>query len=802
MGARNTMAGIETNIFPFLNLEDLSSNYRLYHVKGLNHGNSVNKDEGFKRENALVRRLSYQLQTPVTTIRENDKVYLVVRDDRDDVPGTVDVVRTKLYLEPIDEVFHLDYGLRSPNNDRICLKFLQFILREPLSQDSRLWSPGAGQPFFNLSSVPVAEEILMHRGFRVRVVPTHDDALGVAVDVSHKYVEKRPLPVHLSRQDFRRLGNRHLIYHFGHKWYEIRPEFLDELNVSESTIDTPEGIVSLIDFIYKQTQKPFPDEIAELPNDASVLGYKNNRGEQRGAPAALCYRVYNSRDRVMKKLHRRSVLDPEERRRAIHSFVRENLKSLRFGRTKVEISEKALAAPSRKFFVPDIEFGNKHVLSVRGTEGAQHVSLDNLGNVRFSLLKEGPGFFDTSPLRDHYVFLPLSVSMSYGETFVKDLKDHVDRFFPQEFGYDPHIVVYDDRCEKIWPEQAAAIKKAAERDCKTPGYAVVMIHKTEDWRLREEDTLAAATVRELQKLNVYGSVIHVPSSKEFYEVGRGSDGIPHCSVRRGMGTRLSGYLQIVALNKVLLNDFRRPFNLSTDTHADITIGIDVKNHTAGFVIVADKGRKIRFDFDFDQSESEKISFKRMKKCTIKLLFEEMEYSQNEVSNIIFQRDGRFYESERDGIKEAVEHLKSTGVLPRTIGVTFLEIHKKSQVPFRLFEVATGSVGRPQVWNPQVGFYYIANSSDAYLCSTGRAFAKHRHGTVRPLHVRYLEGPMPFEHCIEDVYFFTALAWTNPRDCSREPITIKLTDRYLGEEAGSYNINELSDALQTVKEARA
>lgn len=797
------MAGIETNIFPFLNLEDLSSTYRLYHVKGLNHGNSMNKDEGFKRENALVRKLSYQLQTPVTTIREDDKVYLVVRDDRDDLPGTVDVVRTKLYLQPIEEVFHLDYSVRSPNNDRICLKFLQFILREPLSQDSRVWSPGAGQPFFNLSSNPVAEDILMYRGFRARVVLTHDGGLGLAVDVTHKYIEKNPLPTYLSRQDFRRLGNRHLIYHFGHKWYEIKPEFLDELNVSESTIDTPAGIVSLIDYIYAETAKPFPNEITELPNDASVLGYKNNRGEHRGAPASLCYRVFHSRDRVMKKLHRRSVLNPEERRRTIHSFAQDHMKHLRFGNTRVEISQKPLGAPSRKFFVPDIELGNGHVLSVRGTDGAQHVSLDNLGSVRSSLLKDGPGFFDRSPLRDHYFFLPLSVSMSYGETFLQDLKDQVDRLFPQELGYNPQVIVYDDRCEKIWPEQAAAIKKAAERECKKPGYAVVMVHKTEDWRLREEDTLAAATVRELQKLNVYGTVIHVPSSKEFYEVGRGRNGLPSCTVRRGMRTRLNGYLQIVALNKVLLNDFHRPFNLSTDTHADITFGIDVKNHTAGFVIVGDKGRKIRFAFDFDQSEREKISFKRMKKCATKFLFEEMEYAQNEVRNIVFQRDGRFFESERDGIKEAVEHLKSTNVLPRTVGVTFLEIHKKSQAPFRLFEVANGNVaGRSEVWNPQVGFYYIANSNDAYLCSTGRAFAKHRPGTVQPLHIRYLEGALPFEKCVEDVYFFTALTWTNPRDCSREPITVKLTDRYLGEEAGVYDINELSDALQTAKEATA
>lgn len=799
MGEGDRMAGIETNIFPFLNLEELSSSYRLYKVKGLNHGNLSNKDESFKRENALVKKLSYKLQIPVTTIREKDEVYLVVRDDRKNVPDSVSVVRSKLFLEAVDKVFDLDYKLRTPNNDRICLKFLQFLLREPLGQDSRLWSPGAGQPFFSLSSVPVSENILMYRGFRARIVPTQEGGLGLCLDIAHKYVDKQSLPVYLSRQEFRRLGNRHLIYHFGHKWYEIRPEFLDELNVSESTIDTENGVVSLIDYLYSNTEKPLPEELVELPPDACVLGYKNNRSEQRGAPAALCYRVYNSSDRIMKKLHRQSILTPEERRRLIHSFVRDYLKSLKFGNTEMRISDRALSAPSRKFFVPDFEYADSHILSVRGTEDAQHVSLDNLGDVRLSLLKDGPGFFDRSALRHHYLLLPLSVSMTYGETFTKDLKEAVDRFFPQETGYEPEVVVYDDRCEKIWPEQAAAIKSAAEKNCRKPGYAVVMIHKTEDWRLRDEDTLAAATIGELNKLDVYGAVIHVPSSKDLYEVGRGQDGKLYCKVRRGMRTMLNGYLQGVALNKVLLNDFRTPFNLATELHADITIGIDVKNHTAGFVIAGDKGRKIRFDLDFDQAESEKISFKRMKKCSIKLLRDEMEYSYNEVKNIVFHRDGRFYESERDGITDAIKYLKDTGVLPETATVSFIEIHKKSQAPFRLFEVVSHDLDRHQIWNPQIGFYYIANSNDAYLCSTGRAFAKRRRGTVKPLQVRYLEGALPFEKCLEDIYFLTALAWTNPRDCSREPITIKLNDRHLGEEAGVYSLNELSDALQAVQE---
>ena len=50
--------------------------------------------------------------------------------------------------------------------------------------------------------------------------------------------------------------------------------------------------------------------------------------------------------------------------------------------------------------------------------------------------------------------------------------------------------------------------------------------------------------------------------------------------------------------------------------------------------------------------------------------------------------------------------------------------------------------------------------------------------------------MSLELCLQDLYYLTALAWNRPNDCSRYPITTKLNDRFLGEEATTYD----SDAL--------
>jgi len=96
MGKGDNMSGIETNIFPLINLEKLSSKYKLYKIKGLNHESNKNKDESYIRVNSLVTRLSYQLQIPVTFIEAKKEFFLVVRDDAADLPEYIDFVRTQI----------------------------------------------------------------------------------------------------------------------------------------------------------------------------------------------------------------------------------------------------------------------------------------------------------------------------------------------------------------------------------------------------------------------------------------------------------------------------------------------------------------------------------------------------------------------------------------------------------------------------------------------------------------------------------------------------------------------------------
>jgi len=175
-------------------------------------------------------------------------------------------------------------------------------------------------------------------------------------------------------------------------------------------------------------------------------------------------------------------------------------------------------------------------------------------------------------------------------------------------------------------------------------------------------------------------------------------------------------------------------------------------------------------------------------------------SESVIKAIVIHRDGRLWETERSAIQRAIDALKTDGVISPDAQFAILEIPKTSRARLRLFDVTENGRERAWIENPQVGCYWLVNKVDAYECSTGRAFP--RRGTVRPLHVRYVDGQLPFGDCLEDLYSLTTLTWTRPEDCTRNPITIKLTDRRLGEDASEYDADALEFHESEPQEERA
>jgi hypothetical protein len=772
------MSGLETNVFPITNLGELSSRYRLYRIKGLH----PEQAEYHQNRSVLARRLSYEFRTPAAVLDNPDGPRLVLREDAAEPPSPYHLVRRAVYFDRLPGTFDLDYTLRTPENDEVCLRFLQFMLQAPLNANARLWQPGSGKPFFDKEPAHEQGNAARHTGFAVRAVLTPGGGMGLCIDVRHKLVSKAPLPVRMTRQEFRRLRGRHCVYRFGHRWYDVQLHEFDDLTVTEAMVPDGDGHVTLLDYILRASQKPIPQELADLPHDASVIHYLTNQGEARSAPAGLCYPVIDTQGG---QGHRATILHPFERRELIAGFVSRHLRSLRFGDTTLRVADRPLKVPERMFPVPDFKFGGGKVLSARSTPGATHVSLDNLGRARAQLLRDrDAGFFVQERLGRQYLLLPKSVHESFGGQFIADLTRAVNELYPQGGGYTPVVIPYNDRGPRTFVDQGNAILAAAQEHCTKPGYALVMAHHVNDRRLREHDQLAALVIRRFRDLDVWAAVNHSAMGHECYELAHGRGGEPFYRVRQDKRGKFSGYLRNVALNKVLLTNEKWPFVLATPLHADLTVGIDVKQNTAGFTIVNREGNNVRTVCGAS-SQKEKLLSQQVKKHFSEIVRKEA--GRPPAKTIVVHRDGRLWQSERDGLAQAMEALKAEGTLPPDATLTVLEVSKSSPAPLRLFDVTGSGDRRDRVQNPQVGFHHL-HGRDGYVCATGRAFP--RDGTVNPLHVRLVEGPLPIEKCLEDLYALTALAWTRPEDCTRYPITLKLTDRRLGEDASAYDADAL------------
>ena len=577
---------IQTNIFPILNLEGLTASYRVYRIRGL----QVDHAEYFQNRQAIAKRMSFTLRTPALVLESTDGPTLIVRSDADSPESSLDLVRTTVYFDQAGEIYDVDFRSTDPQHRQIAIRFLQFMLQAPLSTHPMLWQPGAGKAFYEKRGESDRNNITRYTGFSARVMATPEGGLGLCVDVASKFVSSTALPDGITRSEFRRYKGRSVVYRYGHRWYEVHLHEISDLALSEYKI--PGESCSLLDFIVREVQKPAPPEIGRLRPTSSVLLYQTNTGQLRGAPAALCFPVLDS-FQAPRFAGKKRLYDPHERRQLTQKFLSEYVSKLSFGRVHLSVGTTAVSTEQKIFQVPDLEFGNGRILSTCGTPGAQHVSLDSLGHVRATLLRDkNAGFYSRGPLGRQLFFIPQSIIETCGTQFLQDLRKATDEMYPSDSGYQPQTIVYNDRVGRTFIEQGKSILEAARESVNKPAYAVVMIHETRGGALRQHDQLAALVTRKLGEMDICASVIHTNVALQAYELQTTSHGARYVP-RRDRTGRLSGYLRNVALNKILLTNERWPFVLASKLEVDLTIGIDVKRNTVGFTLVSGRGHLIR-----------------------------------------------------------------------------------------------------------------------------------------------------------------------------------------------------------------
>lgn len=793
----------ELNIFEILNLEALSAKYLLLEIIGLKDI----EDDYDTNIQYIIKSLSYSLKHPVTVIFKEGKPFLVVRDEAHiteripkEYPCKRDVV---VFFKSTNDKFDLNFKHYNSETKKIIIRFLQFDIQTELNRDIRLWQPGSGDAFFNTRPIEIHGDVAIYTGFFVRVVEKpNGKGFGIAVDITKKYVSANPLPVHLTRQEFKhlRLDKCHVMYQYGNKRYEINPEEFSDLNASQSKFQRPEDgkIVTLLEDIHEKFGPSMPPEVAQLPDDASVLIYHTNDKKERKAPAGLCYRVFDTEDPVVQKLHRKSIVNPFPRRRLIRTAFRNYMSRLRFGAIQLKINPQPIIIDKRKFIAPDVLFGNEQIVSLRNTPGAIQVSMRDLGRKRKELLTSNQaGFYTCAEFEIQYFIVPQTVYNMYGnETyFLNHLGVQVDKMHYSETGWKPVVIVYDDRSKRTSTEVGFSILHKIEEKIKkkSGGYALVMLPSNMVKDKRKHDDLAALVVSELwSDYEITASIMHSQTLEDCFEY-KSYNGQSSYQIRVDARGLYAGYLRGVAINQVLLNNERWPYVLKTPLHADLTIGIDVKRNVAGFTFVDKFSKNILTRID-KSNNKERLSTSQVLRVLVGNISKQAKYIDT-LQTIVIHRDGKLHKTEKLGIEQAIQNLIEKGILPPNVSVNIVEIPKHSMTPFRIFDVAKDydifQVTRENgdlVLNPEIGTWVPINDHEAYLCTTGREFE--HGGSSNPLYIKYSSGIMTLEQIVEDIYFLSCLAYTKPDDCSRYPITIKITDRRINTLGSEFDFEAL------------
>jgi hypothetical protein len=800
------MGAYETDIFRIENLGALSANYVLFEIVGLH-----DSDEDFDNNiQYIIKKLSYSLRHPVTVINRDNKPFLVVRDEAvviASVPTEFLVKREDIvYFRKIETSFPIDFVNYEPVRE-IVLRFLQFDIQTELNNLATLWQPTSGDAFFSQDPYKVVNGVAIYNGFFVRVVELPGGGLGFSIDVTKKYISETPLNVNLTRRDFERLGRSkpHFIHQYGNQKYEFKAEQFSDLNATQFKFANPQDgiMVTLLEDVRSKFGRSMPPEVAKLPDNASVLIYKTNNNQERRVIAGLCYQVYDTEDPKVSKLHRQSILDPFYRRKFIRAAFHKFFNNIQFGPIKLIINPEPVRVAKKKFSSPDLLFGGDTLLTVNpGLADACVVTMNELGKSRKALLNN-KGFYTVAAFQKQYFIVPQTVFNMYGnkDYFLSHLIEQVNKMHPSENGWNPAIIVYDNRNKigavDIGFEILKQIKETVKD--KKGGYALVMLPSNVERFKRQHDQLAALVVSEcLSEHNLTASIMHSETLDECF-MHRKINGESSYQVRREMEKKYQGYVFGVAVNQVLLNNERWPYVLHSPLHADLTIGIDVKKQIAGFTFVDKYSKNILTKFD-KSSNKERLSASQMVKIlmpNISLMKKHLDYP---IEQIVFHRDGRLFQREKEGIMQAINALIEKGILPASCAVNILEIPKHSIVPFRLFEVIEAFDMRKvlsdngKVLNPEIGSYVTINKREAFLCTTGREF-RHQ-GTSIPLYIKYHSGGMDFDKLLQDLYYLSCLAYTKPDDCSRFPITIKITDRRINTLGSDFDLESL-DILKSV-----
>jgi len=747
------------NLYLLTNQQELSISYRLVDVEGELGLGSDDPDLAIKNLNLLAKKLAFGQKLPVAIIKGGESPLLAVAADRPMTKCQYQLTPHVATLRPRDEIHAVAFPNLDTSTLGIALSFLGWELRGHLYSHAGLWQ-STPNTFFRKAPVNVGDRyrrIDIYGGFSPRFLFV-DDGLHVAVPVVYSYTDSRWADGAFDEREIRKLGGRKMLYHFGNRLFPIKFQRRTGRSIKEQDF-IPEDRKEVA-HVYDWTVGKVGDSPAGrlLNPESAAIRYKHFGNEQeRFGALSLCKLMLNNDDPRVAASKREHQRTPTQRIDASNGIVSRFLSGICLGSVELKIHSQPRSTAAKRFGYPAIQFGKGTVLRVGNNGRSGEIPLQDLASARGELLEnDSAGFAVLSELDDQILIAPRSL----GEPIMADLKARVEAMVSQFIRrpYRLQIVRYHDEDRRTLNAQVNSVVRALDQNDVNGARGMLVLPPRAQQDLHN---YLKKTLRE----RVQFQCMAAEKITRFY--GTAGDGQKHAVPRPER--RFHSYLLNMIMGLMIVNR-QWPWVLHQPMKYDAYIGLDVLNHTAALTFFYEGGRVCAMR-DHASSDKERLSRRVVAKLVYDGLRQDLVDLDEPPRSLVLRRDGRLFESEWLGFKDAVAKLTDEGVLPGDIILGAVEVPKHHSYGIRLIE-RCGSTLR----NPAVGCWDKLSETEGLVCSTGWPF--NIPGTVEPLVLRVVRGDLDLVLVLEDTFDMSQLCWPTPKGCMRLSIDLKLCDEHL------------------------
>jgi hypothetical protein len=522
--------------------------------------------------------------------------------------------------------------------------------------------------------------------------------------------------------------------------------------------------------VYEYYRARYP-RLAVAPSDRAVY-VQDRRGRQTLAvPASRLFPVFTTESDLIRRCSVSPQLAPAERLEVIRSFL-EMLQGIAYGDARVSLDLSPWRGPRTVFIPPRLQFGDGVIVQPfpgGSTPLVTSRDFDNgvtrFGGRKIHAVDRGRPFFN-EPIPDVTLVYPESLTREHREQFLSILNAAVEQRTGRPIRVREQLAYATGQGQR----EGAALMRRAEQLRARDGRGVVLVvlwggfgPAVHGGLKAELDTIPSQCV----------------TDDKVREIAVGGD--PH---------RLESLLRNLSL-ALLTEVGQMPWVLADALHHDLHLGVDLLHGRIGFHgLYGHGGRHVWSEFGTAVQRGrmhEQIKAPELQRRVEHFIRAVAEADQLR-RHLALHRDGRWWESEHDGLQAALDTLLREGIVPTDFRVTVAEI-RKNHLPVRLFTHIAPSVdsaGLGGMINPIPGCCLELDAQRAVLTTTGRPGSwdgKRRGRTASTLMidiVDHIGDASPIAHVAEDAYRLTHLNWNAPDIEIALPVTIRWADRLLRE----------------------